>query len=168
MNNLIYLGGNSILLIMSKQSSDEGQADFAQSELDGDFSRDYQEDYELPVEWNLHHLTISKEALKFFHKHRVLHDFKPLIDQITSTNWLDWNGCEYYKYMVDGLILNLSVAGYGNTQDEQLVMNVARAYMHQLIDGCKGGYRGKLATEVKRTYRMESGQQQGKRGWLRR
>ena len=141
---------------------------FAESERDADFNKDYGDDYDVPVEWNLHWLSMSKEALKFFDSHEVLRNFKPLIDQITSTNWLDWNGCEYYKYMVDGLILNLNVAGYGNIQEEQLIINVARAYMHQLIDGCKGGYRGKLATEVKRTYRMESGQQQGKRGWLRR
>jgi len=148
--------------------SGKDQGKFAQSELDADFNKDYGDDYDVPVEWNLSWLSMSKEAMMFFSKHEVLHNFKPLIDQITSTNWLDWNGCEYYKYMVDGLILNLNVAGFGNVQEEQLIINVARAYMHQLIDGCKGGYRGKLVTEVKRTYRMDSGGSQEKRGWLRR
>ena len=153
---------------MSSNSTDNSKAKFAQNELEADFSSDYQEDYEIPVEWNLHWLSMSKEALKFFHSHEVLHNFKPLIDQITSTNWLDWNGCEYYKYMVDGLILNLNIAGFGNTQEEKSIIDIARAYLHQLIDGCKGGYRGKLVTEVKRTYRMDSGQTQERKGWLKR
>ena len=149
---------------MSGDSRDK----FAEAERDSDLKADYGEDYDTPVEWNLHHLTISKQALKFFDRHVVLHNFKPLVDQITATNHLDWNGCEYYKYMVDGLLLNLNIAGFGNTQEEQSVINIARTYMHQVIDGCKGGYRGKLATEIKRTYRMDSGQSQEKRGWFKR
>ena len=109
--------------------------EFAEAARDGDVKQDYGDDFNGFVESNMQHLTLSDIALKFFNKHEVLHDFKPLVDQISATNWLDWNGCEFYKYQVDGLILNLNMA----------------------VDGCKGGYRGKLVTEVRRTYNIGGG-----------
>ena len=130
---------------------------FAEAVRDGDVNQDYGDDFNGFVESNMQHLTLSDIALKFFNKHEVLHDFKPLVDQISATNWLDWNGCEFYKYQVDGLILNLNMAGYGQTQEESRVLGIARMYLHQLIDGCKGGYRGKLVTEVRRTYNIGGG-----------
>ena len=148
-----------------------GESELAQTHGDGlaeaareaDVDADFGEDFNGFVESNMQHLTLSDIALRFFNKHSVLHDFKPLVDQISATNWLDWNGCEFYKYQVDGLILNLNMAGFGQTQEEARVLGIARMYLHQIIDGCKGGYRGKLVTEVRRTYNIGGGGGEGKK-----
>jgi len=137
----------------------------AEAARDSDVDADFGEDFGGFVESNMQHLTLSDIALRFFNKYRVLDDFKPLVDQISATNWLDWNGCEFYKYQVDGLLLNLNMAGYGDTQEEARVLGIARMYLHQLIDGCKGGYRGKLVTEVRRTYNIGGGEPQKKKRW---
>ena len=130
-------------------------------ELRRDFKADFDDDLQLGTEWNVFHLSLSKVALRFFSKHNVLRDFKPLVDQISATNHLDRNEREYYKYMVDGQILELYKDGYGDHPDESRVINVARQYMHSLIDGCKGGYRGRLVTEVRRVYRSERSEEKG-------
>jgi len=124
-------------------------------------------DLQAPVTPNLIHLTISSTALEFFEKHDELKDLKPLVDQIVATNHFDWNEREYYKYLVDDVILTMLMKGYGDTIEESKIIDIARTYLHQLIDGCKGGYRGRLATEIRRTYsRSETGQsQQPKRRW---
>ena len=124
-------------------------------ELQREFKSDFSDDLQLGTEWNVFHLSISKVALNFFSKHKVLRDFKPLVDQISATNYLDNREREYYKYMVDGQIMELYKDGYGDHPDESRVINIARQYMHNLIDGCKGGYRGKLVTEVRKVYRSE-------------
>ena len=140
--------------------------ELAEAARDSDVDGDLGGDFGGFVESNMQHLTLSDIALRFFNKYKVLDDFKPLVDQISATNWLDWNGCEFYKYQVDGLLLNLNMAGYGDTQEEARVLGIARMYLHQLIDGCKGGYRGKLVTEVRRTYNIGGGGGEGKkRGW---
>ena len=133
----------------------EQNESIGERELTRDFKSDYDDDLQLGTEWNVFHLSVSKVALNFFSKHKVLRDFKPLVDQISATNHLDRNEREYYKYMVDGQIMELYKDGYGDHPDESRVINIARQYMHNLIDGCKGGYRGKLVTEVRRVYRSE-------------
>ena len=133
----------------------EERESLGERELQRSFKADYNDDLQLGTEWNVFHLSVSKTALKFFSRHEVLRDFKPLVDQISATNHLDRNEREYYKYMVDGQIMELYKDGYGDHPEESRVINVARQYMHNLIDGCKGGYRGKLVTEVRRVYRSE-------------
>ena len=51
----------------------------------GDRSRD------TPVNENLHHLTLSDLTLEFLAKYPALAVLNPLVDQITATNYLDWN-----------------------------------------------------------------------------
>ena len=145
------------LLVEESGLAQTRSSELAEAARDSDVDADFGEDFNSFVESNMQHLTLSDITLKFFNRHKVLHDFKPLMDQINATNWLDWNGCEGYKYQVDGLLLNLNMAGYGHTQDEARVLSIARMYLHQLIDGCKGGYRGKLVTEVRRTYNIGGG-----------
>jgi len=131
-----------------------------------DQQKDYE--YDLPTNWNLYHLTLSRIAVDYFKKHKILEDFAPIVDQIMATNKLDWRGAEYYKYMVDELILKLYISGYGDSTEESKLIRIARVYMHQIVDGCKEGYRGKLATELRRVYRRDAEQQtEQKRGIFR-
>ena len=139
----------------------EERETLGERELQRSFKADYSDDLQLGTEWNVFHLSVSKVALNFFSRHEVLRDFKPLVDQISATNHLDRNEREYYKYMVDGQIMELYKDGYGDHPDESRVINIARQYMHSLIDGCKGGYRGRLVTEVRRVYRSERSEEKG-------
>lgn len=138
------------------EQEEGSNVDLASIELETDFKEDFYEDYRLDTDWNVHHLSISKVALQFFSRHDILWDFKPLVDQLSATNHLDWNEREYYKYMVDGLVLDLYTQGHGDNSREAKIINIARQYMHNIIDGCKGGYRGKLVTEARKVYRTES------------
>jgi len=154
---------------MTEEETEVVQTNFSEFEREHQYKSDLEDDFNLPVSWALDHLTHSKVALSFFNKHQVLHDLKPIADQIMATNYLDWRGAEYYKFLVDGIILNLMASGYGNSQYETRVLDVARTYLHQLIDGCKGGYRGRLATEIRRVFRTEINQPiPGKKGFFRR
>lgn len=105
--------------------------------------------------WNLRHLTISETTLKFLDKDPNLHDLMPLIDQICSTNNLDNKSIELYRCMISSKILEKMAwtdeddeTGFGN-------LDTARMYLFQFLDGTRGGYRGKLATILKRVYASE-------------
>jgi len=120
----------------------------------------------MPTPPSLIHLTVSDTALAFFEKYPILHDFKPLVDQLVSTNYFDDRQTEYYKRLIDELIIDLHITGYGDTGEEAQVLNIARSYMYQIIDGCRGGYRGRLATEIRRTYTsLNQPEQPKKKGW---
>ena len=132
-------------------------------DVEGDYRGDRSRD--TPVNENLHHLTLSDLALKFLEKYPALAVLNPLVDQITATNYLDWNGAEYYKYYVDHMICTLQMGGFGETIEEYTAVDTIRAYLHQLIDGCKGGYRGRLATEIRRVYSRTPTQSPQKKRW---
>ena len=122
-----------------------------------DQSSDYKSDYTEESQarnanWNLRHLTISETTLKFLDKDPNLHDLMPLIDQICSTNSLDNRSIELYRCMLSSKIMEKMAwtdeddeTGFGN-------LDTARMYLFQFLDGTRNGYRGKLATILKRTY----------------
>ena len=102
--------------------------------------------------WNLSHLTLSYTALKFFQEDPNLHDLMPLVDQIVATNKLDYKGIELYRCMISSKILEKMAwadeddeTGFGN-------LDTARTYLFMLLDGTLDGYRGELATVLKRQY----------------
>ena len=125
-----------------------------------DRGRDHQNDYNHESQgrntnWNLRHLTISETALKFLEDDPNLHDLIPLIDQICSTNSLDNTSIELYRCMLSSKILEKMAwtdedneTGFGN-------LDTARMYLFQFLDGTRNGYRGKLATILKREYTRE-------------
>lgn len=142
------------------ERSHDIQRDWGEDRVKEDFGRNQ------PVGWNTRHLTLSNTALSFFNQHKILHSFKLLVDQIMATNYFDWNQAEYYKNMVDSLVNDLYIAGEGDDPEDSKIINIARSYMHQIIDGCRGGYRGTLATETRRTYRtVREGENQPQRRW---
>ena len=105
--------------------------------------------------WNLRHLTISETTLKFLDNDPNLHDLMPLIDQICSTNSLDNRSIELYRCMLSSKIMEKMAwtdeddeTGFGN-------LDTARMYLFQFLDGTRNGYRGKLATILKREYTRE-------------
>lgn len=122
-----------------------------------DRSYDQQSDYSKESQarnanWNLRHLTLSETALKFFDSDPNLSDLAPLVDQICTTNKLDNSGIELYRCMLSSKILEKMAwsdeddeIGFGN-------LDTARMYIYQVIDGTRGGYRGKLATILRRMY----------------
>jgi len=143
------------------------QPDYVESEYDEHYDRAYDRNSLVPTAPNLVHLTLSETALEFFEKYPVLHDFKPLVDQVVATNYFDDRGAEYYKRVADEIVIDLLIAGYGDTGEEAKVLNIARSYMYQIIEGSRGGYRGRLATEIRRTstYTHQQASQPKKKGW---
>jgi len=120
------------------------------------------------VNFNLQHLTLSEEAVAFFKNDERLRGLVPLIDQITSTNRLDDRGAAFYKYLVDSLIIRLLMFSDPGDPLKHERLHVARAYIYGIIDGCRGGYRGRLATEIRRVYRTEEAEAERprRRRWL--
>jgi len=143
------------------------QPDYGEAEYEEYADRAQDRSSFVPTPPSLIHLTLSDTALKFFEKYPVLHDFKPLVDQIVSTNHFDDRQAEAYKRMIDEFCIDLYIAGFGDTGNEAKVINIARTYMYQIIDGSKGGYRGRLATEIRRTYTNvnQQAEQPKKKGW---
>ena len=129
-------------------------------EEETDRGYDHQNDYSgesqgRNANWNLRHLTISETALKFLDDDPNLHDLMPLIDQICSTNSLDNTSIELYRCMLSSKIAEKMAwtdeddeTGFGN-------LDTARMYLFQFLDGTRNGYRGKLATILKRVYTGE-------------
>ena len=147
---------------MSEEKFDPGQV-----ELESDFKEDYGRDQSL-ANFNLSHLSLSNTVIKYLDADPILKDFKPLADQIMATNNLDDRNIRIYKNTFDSMILERTMQG-GLTRDQHRKLDVARIYLHQIIDGCRKGYRGALVTELRRVYRTERGEQpQEKKGWLRR
>lgn len=126
-------------------------------EIEHQVKKDYNQDsYQMPVDFNLYHLTLSEETLEFFRSDENLCKVFPLIDQIVATNYLDDRGVELYRSMVTSLIIDLQIFMDEDDEEGFTKLNTARTYMFMLIDACKRGYRGRLATEVRRVYRTES------------
>ena len=132
-----------------------------------DFEVDYGKDYsqELPVDFNLNHLTLSETALKFFSEDAQLSNLLPLIDQICSTNYIDERGRDLYRSMIMSQIIELQM--WTDEDDDRgfIRLNTAKQYLFTLLDGCVDGYRGRMATELKRSYRMETSESTKKRRW---
>lgn len=118
------------------------------------------------VNTSLAHLTLSEEIMEFLREDEITKTLVPLADQICATNYLDDRGVALHKAMIDSAILHIKIYGDEDDQRGQGNLRVARMYLHQLIDGCKKGYRGRLATEIRRTIRTESeSQSPDKRRW---
>jgi hypothetical protein len=111
----------------------------------------------------MNHLTLSKVVMDFLDESQVTRQLKPLADQIVATNRLDEIGIVRFKFEVDLAIARIKMWSYEDYQPDHARLKVAQTYLHQLVDGCKGGYRGKLATEIRRVYRSESPEK--KRRW---
>lgn len=121
----------------------------------------------LPTNWNLSHLTISPIAIKFFTDHKILNDLLPLVDQIMSTSKLDNRGVELYQCMINSQILEIMLWTDEDEDESFQALNTARTYMFLLLEGMRKGYRGALATELRRVYRREQDEAPKKRGWFR-
>ncbi len=137
----------------------------AGAERKHDFKADYNKDYyqDLPVNFDLNHLTLSETALKFFMEDDNLKLLLPLVDQISATNILDQRGIDLYRSMISSQIYTLMMVIDEDDDSAFIKLNTARQYLFNLIDGCYKGYRGRLATETKRVYRTESSGDQKKR-----
>lgn len=129
------------------------QAELERVDDNADKRRDYLGERQTrDTNWNLSHLTLSYTALRFFARDPNLHDLMPLVDQICATNKLDYKGIELYRCMISSKILEKMAwadeddeTGFGN-------LDTARTYLFMLLDGTLDGYRGELATILKRQY----------------
>lgn len=124
-------------------------------------------DYTLPTNWNLAHLTISQIAVRFFDDNTILNDLLPLVDQIMATSNLDDRGIELYRCMINSQILEIMLWADEDADEDFTALNTARTYLFMLLEGMRKGYRGKLATELRRVYRREAETPPKKKGWLR-
>ena len=119
---------------------------------------------ELPVNWNLSHLTLSDIAQEFFKSDPRLRDLGILGDQIIATNYLDQVRVNFYKASIDELMLTEMI----NSDEADPVhgrLEKGGLYLQAVIDGSYLGYRGKLATEVRRSYRVEEDEKETDRRW---
>lgn len=119
---------------------------------------------EVPVDYNMEHLTLSKTMQGFLNESKTTRILKPLFDQIVATNYLDKVGTVRTKFKNDIVLLKQRVWTFEDFQPDQNRLNVAQSYMHQLIDSTEKGYRGRLATEIRRVYRAEQ-QPTSKKRW---
>ena len=117
--------------------------------------------------WNLAHLTSSRIAVRFFLSDPLLKDLVPLVDQIVSTNKIDERGRDLYRCMISSQISEMMLWADEDDDSSFAKINTARLYLFMLLDGMKEGYRGKLATELRRVLRREASEQPQKRGLLR-
>ena len=141
--------------------------DMAGAEKAHDFKGDYNKDYyqDLPVNFDLNHLTLSETAMEFFDSDERLKLLLPLVDQVSATNILDDRGIDLYRSMVSSQIYTLMMTIDEDDDEAFIKLNTGRQYLFNLIDGCYKGYRGRLATETKRVYRTESSGEGKKRKW---
>ena len=146
---------------------DEQESHISEAELEKDMKEDYYQD-QMPVNFNLAHLSLSSTVMRFLGSDKILEDFKPLADQLMATNNLDDRNIRIYKNMFDSMIIERSMRG-GLSKEQHGKLDTARLYMHQLIDGCRKGYRGALVTELRRVYKVDrSDETQERKGLLRR
>lgn len=129
--------------------------------------RDRRGDYSLPTNWNLAHLTLSPIALKFFEDRTILNDLLPLVDQIMATSYLDERGVDLFRCMINSQILEIMLWSDEEAEEDFNALDTARIYLFMLLEGMKKGYRGKLATELRRVYRREQEEAPKKKGWFR-
>lgn len=119
-----------------------------------------------PTNWNLSHLTLSQTALRFFDGDPRLMSLTPLVDQICATNLIDDRGRDFYRCLINSQIAEMQLWTDENDDTGFEKLNTARIYLFMLLDGMKEGYRGKLATELRRVYKKEA-QEPKKRGIFR-
>jgi len=145
---------------------DEQESNLGEAELRKDLNEDYYQD-QMPTNFNLRHLSLSETVMKFFLTDKdLLADFMPLADQIMATNCLVERDIRIYKNIFDSMIIERSMRG-GLSRRQHGKLDTARLYMHQLIDGCRKGYRGALVTE--RVYKVNRNDEtQERKGALRR
>ncbi len=124
-------------------------------------------DYSLPTNWNLAHLTISQITVKFFRDRAILADLLPLVDQIMATSNLDNRGVDLYRCMINSQIIEIMLFTDEDDNKAFSALNTARIYLFMLLEGMRKGYRGALATELRRVYRREAEPQPKKKGWFR-
>jgi len=122
-------------------------------------------DYSLPTNWNLAHLTISQIAVRFFNEHNILNELLPLVDQIMATSNLDNRGIELYRCMINSQILEIMIWTDEDANEDFRALNTARIYLFMLLEGMRKGYRGKLATELRRVYKREQEERPKKKSW---
>ena len=136
------------------------------AESSNDVGHDAQQPSGLPISYSLSHLTLSEKAMAFFESDPLLSPLIPLADQIMATNYLSEQRMAEYKMRVTDAVTTIMIDMDEDTEEGHKKLETAEIYLRQIIDGCKKGYRGKLATESKRVYRSETDEQPQKRGWL--
>ncbi len=119
---------------------------------------------ELPVNWNLSHLTLSDIAQTFFASDPRLKDLSIFADQIVATNYLTQIKGNFYKAGLEAEVLTEMI----NSDESDPIhgaLGKANLYLQNVIDGAFEGYRGKLATEVRRSYKVEEDEKEQDRRW---
>jgi len=120
---------------------------------------------DLPVNFNLEHLTVSQEFKDLCDGDPRLKDYKALGDQIASTNNIDPRRAEYYRRYVGELIQWTLINTDEDDLDFQFKLEKVQFVLQQIIDGTIGGKRGKLATTIRREF-IGDGEQKSQQGWL--
>ena len=125
-----------------------------QAEMNQDAGKDLQPS--MPIDYNLGHLTLSKTIMEYIDAHSaLLGPLKPLGDQVFGTTYLDRQGIFSYKLKIKRIILRIKTDLNEDDTTEHHVLRVIQTYLNAYIESCYMGYRGKLATEIRRTYKME-------------
>lgn len=109
-----------------------------------------------PVDFNMGHLTLSDTMLSYIDQQPILAPLKPLTDQIFGTAYLDRWGVYSYKMKVKRIILRIKTEIDEDNPEEHHALRVIETYLNSYIESCLGGYRGKLATEIRRIYKQEN------------
>jgi len=120
---------------------------------------------DLPVNFNLEHLTVSQEFKDLCDSDARLRDFKALGDQIASTNNIDPRRAEYYRRYVGELVQWALINTDEDDLDFQFKLEKVQFVLQQIIDGTIGGKRGKLATTIRREF-IGDGDQKPQQSWL--
>lgn len=118
----------------------------------------------MPINPNLEHLTLSETVLKYLDD-PVLSQLKPIADQIIATNSLNDHKANYYKATIDQIILRIKILSDEDNILPHNKLEVARFYLHNLIDGSVQGFRARLATETTRRYISQNDTRPEKRSW---
>jgi len=110
---------------------------------------------QIPIDYNLGHLTLSDTILTYIDNNTILAPLKPLADQIFGTAKLDRRAVAGYKMKIKRIIIRIKMDLDEDNPTEHHVLRVAETYLNSYIESCLDGYRGKLATEIRRVFRQE-------------
>lgn len=110
---------------------------------------------QIPIDYNLGHLTLSDTMLTYIDAHDILHPLKPLADQIFGTANLDKRAIAGYKMKIKRVIIRIKMDLDEDNPTEHHVLRVAETYLNSYVESCLDGYRGKLATEIRRVFKQE-------------
>ena len=69
--------------------------------------------------------------------------------------------------MINSQILEIMLWTDEDEDESFQALNTAKTYLFMLLEGMRKGYRGALATELRRVYRREQEEAPKKRGWFR-